>query len=87
MNIYLIERSFDEPQTEATAEGVKQVLEVNAELGVEWICSYLGKEEAQSFCIYQAPNEELLREHAKCLAIPADRIVQVKAVSPATLDL
>lgn len=50
------------------------------ELGpqVQWIHSYVTADKI--YCLYIAPNEEAVREHAKRGGFPANRISEVKAV-------
>jgi len=39
------------------------------------------------YCVYLAPNEELIREHAKRGGFPANRISEIKSViNPATAE-
>jgi hypothetical protein len=51
---------------------------VLAELGpeIQWVHSYMTDDKI--YCIYWAPNEEILREHAKRVGAPASRISAVR---------
>ena len=50
---------------------------------IEWHHSYVTGDKI--YCIYSAPSEELIREHAKQGGFPANRISEVKTtISPAT---
>ena len=53
---------------------------VIGELGPEirWLTSYVTDEKL--YCVYVAPDEDILYEHARCGAFPADRISKVSAV-------
>ncbi len=50
------------------------------ELGPEisWVHSYVTDD--KSYCIYIAPNEEIIRSHAEKGGFPANRISAVRAV-------
>ena len=50
------------------------------ELGpqIQWVESYVTDDKI--YCVYLAPNEELIREHAKRGGFPANRISQVRTV-------
>lgn len=50
------------------------------ELGpqVQWIQSYVTDE--RIYCVYIAPNEELVRKHAKLGGFPANKVSRVRAV-------
>ena len=49
----------------------------------KWIESYVTGDKV--YCIHEAESEEVIREHASCASIPADRIEEIKVViSPAT---
>jgi hypothetical protein len=57
------------------------------ELGPEirWLTSYVTDDKL--YCVYVAPDEDILLEHARCGAFPADRISKVSTViDPSTAD-
>ena len=43
---------------------------------IQWLHSYVTDDKV--YCIYWAPNEEIIKEHAKRAGIPADRISAVR---------
>jgi hypothetical protein len=50
---------------------------------IEWLHSYVTGDKI--YCVYKAPNEEMIREHAKQGGFPANRISEVTTmISPAT---
>jgi hypothetical protein len=50
---------------------------------IQWVESYVTDDKI--YCVYIAPNEELIREHAKLGGFPANRISQVrKVIDPTT---
>ena len=52
---------------------------------VQWDHSYVTGD--RIYCVYIAPNEELIREHARQGGFPADRISEVKTViDPVTAE-
>jgi hypothetical protein len=76
MALYLIERNFAE-QLNATPEGAAATKLVNADVGVHWLFSFLSADKRKTYCLYEAPNPELIREAARRLNIPADVIVEL----------
>lgn len=50
------------------------------ELGprIQWIQSYVT--DNKIYCVYIAPNEELIREHARLGGFPANQVSSVKTV-------
>jgi hypothetical protein len=48
------------------------------ELGpqIQWVHSYVSEDKV--YCVYIAPNEEMVREHARRGGFPANRISEVK---------
>ena len=57
------------------------------ELGpqIQWIQSYVT--ENKIYCVYIAPNEEVVREHAKRGGFPANHVVSVKTIiDPTTAE-
>ena len=81
MPLFLIERQFAElvptdPETMAT---VKQV---NDEIGIQWLFSFLSADKRKTYCLYEAPNPEAIREAAARLGLPADAVVAVEQIGP-----
>lgn len=61
-------------------------LQVLKDLGpqIQWLHSYVTEDKV--YCVYLAPDENIIREHARCLGIPADRVSAVrKLIDPAAL--
>lgn len=57
------------------------------ELGpaIQWLQSYVTDD--RIYCTYIAPNEEIVREHARRGGFPADRIAAVRSViDPTTAE-
>ena len=57
------------------------------ELGpqIQWIHSYVT--DNKLYCVYIAPSEELVREHARMGGFPANQVAQVKTmIDPTTAD-
>ena len=60
---------------------------VLSELGpeIQWVHSYVTDDKI--YCIYRAPNEAMIREHAERGGFPANRISEVKAmIDPITAE-
>lgn len=45
---------------------------------IQWVQSYVTGDKI--YCIYIAPNEDLVREHARLAGFPADRISEIRSV-------
>jgi len=82
MPLFLIERTFAE-RLQNDAESVGRTLDVNRDAGVHWLFSFLSADRRKSWCLYEAPSSEAIREAARRLNIPADVIVEVSEVNPA----
>ena len=53
---------------------------------IQWDHSYVTTDKI--YCVYNAPNEAMVREHARQGGFPANSIAEVSAViSPATAEL
>jgi hypothetical protein len=60
---------------------------VIGELGPEirWLTSYVTDDKI--YCVYAAPDEDILFEHARCAGFPGERVSKVSAViDPSTGD-
>lgn len=52
---------------------------------VQWLESYVTQDKI--YCIYIAPNEAMVREHAKQGGFPANRVSEVKSIiDPTTAE-
>lgn len=57
------------------------------ELGpeIQWVQSYVTDDKI--YCVYRAPSEDLIREHAETAGFPANGISQVRAtIDPTTAE-
>ena len=87
---YLIEREIPEAGKMSPEElqGVsQQSCGVLRDMGpqIQWVHSYVTDDKI--YCLYIAPNEEMVREHAKKGGFPANRISEIRAViDPATAE-
>lgn len=78
---YVIERDvpgvhlLSEAEVRAVAH---KSLEVLTALGpqIQWVQSYVT--ENKVYCVYLAPDEAIIREHAQRAGVPADRISAVR---------
>ncbi|MBA2330545.1 MAG: DUF4242 domain-containing protein [Flavisolibacter sp.] len=65
----------------------KKSCSVLNELGpqIQWVESYVT--ENKIFCVYQAPNKEIIKEHAEKGGFPANNIEEIKnIISPVTAE-
>jgi hypothetical protein len=52
---------------------------------IHWLTSYVTTDKI--YCVYVAPDEDIIYEHARCGGFPCDRISEVSAViDPSTGD-
>jgi cell division inhibitor SulA len=52
---------------------------------IQWVQSYVTDDKL--YCVYIAPNEDLIREHAQQSGFPANRISEIKSViDPTTAE-
>ena len=84
MPYYLIRRhmpGYDDVDLEAA--GFRSVVCQKQFAGLSWIRSYWDPAKEESLCLYEAENEEDVRNHAKMADIPCDEVSQVYESSPA----
>jgi len=73
---FMIERNFAE-QLEMNHDVATAVTQVNMDVGVQWLFSFLSADKKKTYCLYEAPNAEAIREAARRLNIPADVIIKI----------
>lgn len=81
MPIFLIERNFAE-QLKVNAEVATAVNEINDAAGVQWLISFLSADQKKTYCLYEAPNAEAIREAARRAGLPADAIIEISEIQP-----
>lgn len=81
MALFVIERNFAE-QLQLTNDAARLVGEINSDAGVHWLFSFLSADKKKTYCLYEAPNAEAIREAARRAQLPADVIVEVTALRP-----
>jgi hypothetical protein len=87
---YVIEREIPGAGklTQEQLQGISQKsCSVLAKLGptIQWVESYVTDDKI--YCVYIAPNEALVREHAKQGGFPANRVSEVKRmIDPTTSE-
>jgi hypothetical protein len=87
---YLIEREIPGAGSLSSQElqGISQTsCSVLQKMGpqIQWIQSYVTGDKV--YCVYIAPNEQMIREHAQQGGFPANRISEIKSViDPTTAE-
>ena len=87
---YVIEREIP-GAGKMTAEQLKTISQTSCgvlnKMGsqIQWVHSYVTNDKI--YCIYNAPNEEMVREHAKQGGFPANSVSKVSAIiDPTTAE-
>jgi len=87
---FLIEReipgagNLSQPELQAISQTSCSVLQNMGPL-IQWVQSYVTGDKV--YCVYIAPNEEMVREHAKQGGFPANRISEIKTtIDPTTAE-
>ena len=87
---YVIERdipqagNLTQQQIQAISQKSCSVLQ-NLGPQIQWVHSYVTDDKI--YCVYIAPNEEMVREHAKQGGFPANRVSEVKRmIDPTSVE-
>jgi len=86
MPLFMIERNFAE-QLEVTRDNQLKVAQVNDDVGVQWLFSFLSADKKKTYCLYEAPSAEEIREAARRANVPADEIIEVSELRPEMFGL
>jgi len=86
MPLFVIERSIPDglalTPTQQGRHAATAVIGNNAQLGVTWLHSYVTPDKKRTFCIYDSPTHEALREAAERNSLPVERITEVRVLDP-----
>jgi uncharacterized protein DUF4242 len=81
---FIIERTVGKLTDAQIEAGFKQAMKVVGELPqLKWVRTYYSADEGKMYCEYEAPNIELIYEHARLAKIPADSVRMVTEMLPA----
>jgi hypothetical protein len=87
---YVIERTLpgagdltDEQLHDISAKSNQVIKDMGPEL--RWLTSYVTEDKL--YCVYVAPNEDIIYDHARCGGFPADSVKKVsRVIDPSTGD-
>ncbi len=83
---YIVERSFPDglriPINDQGAKACSNIVDNNLRSGVTWVHSYVRHDLGKSFCVYDGPTPEAIREAAGCNNLPVDKITAVSVLDP-----
>ena len=86
MSRYLIERVFVDgleiPIDDDGAKAVAQVVATNSDRGVTWVHSYVSQDHRKTFCVYDGPSPEAVRQVAQRNGLPVNTITEVSVLDP-----
>lgn len=55
--------------------------------GLNWLLSYYDRESGQAMCHMEAPNEDILWEHARFSGLPITSVQVVTTIDPANIEV
>ena len=76
MAVFVIERRFAEA-IDLNDEDVREINLINEEEGVRWLYSFLSVDRRKTYCLYEAPSPEAIRQAAVRAGLPADVVIEV----------
>jgi len=83
---YMVERTFPNglnvPVNAAGAGALQKIVCANGEQGVTWVHSYVTTDKTRTFCIYDAPSPEAIRQVARRNELPVESISEVSVLDP-----
>ncbi len=83
---YLVERTFpDGLEIPTTPDGLRACLGIvdnNTTERVTWVQSFVTDDHGKTFCIYDGPSPEAIRNAAKINGLPVDAIFEISVLDP-----
>lgn len=75
---YIVERSFPEGAIDGVDAAAKQKVNANnASVGVSWVRSFANEKKTKTYCVYDGPNPDSIRQAAKLSGMNANKITEV----------
>jgi hypothetical protein len=75
----MVERRFAD-DLESSAELADQINRINSEEGVRWLYSFLSADKRKTYCLYEAPFADAIRNAAHRAGLPADAVRPLDSV-------
>ena len=83
---FIVERTFPSglavPMTAEGAQGLGRIVAINADKGVTWVHSYVNMDKTKTYCVYDAPSPEAIRQVARLNKLPVESITEVTVLDP-----
>ncbi len=83
---FIVERLIPDglriPLNDEGEQALGSVMRNNASRGVFWLHSYVSKDLRKTFCVYDGPSPEAIREVAAMSNLPVSDITQVNVLDP-----
>ncbi len=81
MHRYMVVRTFPAGALAGLdANAKKAVNQCNSTHKVKWVHSYANADKTKTFCIYDGPSEQAVRDAATANKIPVDDIIEIPVV-------
>jgi len=78
---YLVLRTFPAGVLDGLDAAAKEhVNQTNASFNVKWVQSFANADKTRTFCVYDSPNPQAIRDAAKANMIPVDDIIEIPIV-------
>lgn len=75
---YMIERTLPAGAVDGmNDDALKAAQANNATFGARWIHSYMSRDKTKTFCVYEGPNEQAVRDANAKNNFPFDRIIEI----------
>lgn len=83
---YIVQRTFPDgvpiPTSAAGAEAINGVIKNNLADNVTWLQSFVTGDRTKTFCVYDGPSPEAIRQAAARNGLPIDSIADVSVLDP-----
>jgi hypothetical protein len=76
MALFIIERNFA-TALNVSADELKEIVDINALVGVKWLYSFLSADKRKTYCLYEAESGDAIREAARRAGLPADVVIEL----------
>lgn len=83
---YMVQRKFADglnvPIDDNGVNTCRAVVGGNAKVGVTWVHSYVSTDKSTTYCVYDGPSPDAVRQAAQINGLPVDEITEVTVLDP-----
>jgi len=86
MPLFVVERRFVS-ELDLDSDDLQELEDYHAANDIRWLTSFLSADRKKTYCLYEAPDADALRQQAATLDLPVDAVIEVSEMDRSGIGL